>query len=399
MSRRPSSVPLLAAAALLLGSAWPARASDAPTGMPACDAYLAAYERCLRSPGVPESVRPDLLGNIADLRKTWQGMAARDARARQGIEAQCLQTHQTVRPQLVSAFKCDFPAPAGTPAQNAAAAEQDTILKANAYTGVQNTIVRFHPFARQLADYKRDNERVLRLGTKLGANAWYAFGIGDLDNVLPELEKAVAMPGAVPGVDEPAAALLAALRELNPTIKALDRYQTTRAFQDDKFAFAREQHPVLVSRMEGAVRTAEAFDTALFDRELARDEKRLASLTGDSPARALLVTSLAARRTVRQFEALAPKADTAAFQASLAALSSASRSLGGVLDAMTPPAHYGCTGYLRSIDELIGYGRDVARDIARGGNPTNPAEQFVTSYNRSVENLSTCTTDEARAKS
>ncbi|WP_283535760.1 hypothetical protein [Methylorubrum extorquens] len=62
---------------------------------------------------------------------------------------------------------------------------------------------------------------MLKLGTKLGANAWYHFGIVDFDGVIDELEKAVALPGVVPEVDAQAARLLATLCEVNPTLKAL----------------------------------------------------------------------------------------------------------------------------------------------------------------------------------
>lgn len=392
-----------------------------PVGVESCDAFLNAYAQCATSPGVPDAVRPNIRQGIGTMRESFRDALLRNEAARSTVAYQCAQAHEAVRKSMVDAFKCEFPAlpsasqallqaapPAAVaqaPARAAArvapsppSPEAEVVAKANAYTEVQNHLVRSHPLERQLAEYRRDNERVLKLGTKLGANAWYHFGIVDFDGVIDELEKATALPGAVPEVDPQAARLLAALRDLNPTLKALTRYQTTREFKEDGYKFAREQHPILVPKVEAAAKAMDAYGTALFERELARDERRMAALPEDAPARRLLATSLALRRAVQRFEALGPKADTAPFLAALGDVTSANRQLGATFDGMSPRANSSCTGYADTVARVIGHGRDVARDIKAKGDPSQPAQLFNDTYNRSVRDLESCQRNESRAR-
>ncbi|WP_375465361.1 DUF3829 domain-containing protein [uncultured Methylobacterium sp.] len=370
---------------------------------------------------MPEAVRPNIRQGINTLRDTFRAALAGDAATRPTVAHQCAQAHEAVRKSMIAAFTCDFPAP--PPASQAlltdpppataaqaparvraqvapppASPETQAVAKGNAYTEAQNHLVRSHPPERQLAEYRRDNERVLKLGTKLGANAWYHFGIVDFDGVIDELEKALALPGAIPEVDPQATRLLASLRELNPTLKALTRYQTTREFKEDGFRFAREQHPILVPRVEAAARAMDAYGTALFERELARDERRMAGLPEDAPARRLLATSLALRRAVRRFEALGPRADVAPFLAALGEVTDANRRLGATFDGMSPRANSSCTGYADTVALVIGHGRDVARDIRAKGDPSKPAQLFNDTYNSSVRDLESCQRSEGRAR-
>ena len=389
-----------------------------PVGVESCDAFLEAYTQCAASPGVPEAARPGIRQGINTMRESFRDSVLRNEAARPTVAYQCAQAHNAVRKSLIDAFKCDFPAAppasqsllqspppspgaarvAARPAATAQTPEAQAMAKANAYTEAQNHLVRSHPLEQQLADYRRDNERVLKLGTKLGANAWYHFGIVDFDGVVDELEKAVALPGVVPEVDAQAARLLAALREVNPTLKALTRYQTTREFKEDGYKFAREQHAILVPRVEAAAKAMDVYGTALFEREIARDERRLAALPEDAPARRLLSTSLTLRRAVRRFEALGPKADVAPFLAALGEVSNANRHLGTVLDGMSPKANSSCTGYTDTVASVIGHGRDVARDIRAKGDPGQPAQRFNETYNRSVRDLETCQKNESRVR-
>ena len=411
------------AAGLVAASITPAAAVTpvTPVGIESCDVFLAAYAQCAASPGVPETARPTIRQGINTLRGSFREAVGRNEAARPIVAQQCAQAHEAVRKSMVEAFRCDFPepppasqvllqtAPVAPPVQAAVrppvrtapptpSPEAQVVAKVNAYTEVQNHLVRSHPLERQLAEYRRDNERVLKLGTKLGANAWYHFGIVDFDGVTAELEQAVALPSAVPEIDPQALRLLTNLRELNPTLKALTRYQTTREFKEDGYRFAREQHPILVPRIEAAAKAMDAYGTALFDRELVRDERRVATLPEDSAARRLLVTSLALRRAVQRFEALGPKADTAPFLATLGELGNANRQLGVTFDGMSPKANSSCTGYADTVASVIGHGRDVARDIKARGDPSQPARLFNDAYNRSVRDLETCQRYESRAR-
>ncbi|TXM92678.1 DUF3829 domain-containing protein [Methylobacterium sp. WL30] len=392
-----------------------------PVSVESCDAFLAAYAQCVASPSVPDAVRPNIRQGINTLRESFREALARNEASRPIVAYQCAQAHESVRQSMVDAFKCEFPAlppasqvllqsppPTATttstgrapvrPAPSPPSLEAQEVAKVNAYTEAQNHLVRSHPLARQLAEYRRDNERVLKLGTKLGANAWYHFGIVDFDGVIDELEKATALPSGVPEVDPPAAWLLASLRELNPTLKALTRYQTTREFKEDGYKFAREQHPILVIRVEAAAKAMDAYGTALFERELVRDERRAAAMPQDAPARRLLATSLALRRAVQRFEALGPRADVAPFLAALGEVGNANRQLGATFDGMSPKANSSCTGYADTVASVIGHGRDMARDIRAKGDPSQPARLFNDTYNRSVRDLESCQRYEIRAR-
>lgn len=404
---------------LALATAVPAAAVTpvTPVGVESCDAFLAAYAQCAAGSSVPETVRPDIRQGVNTLRESFREALARNEAARPTVAYQCAQAHEAVRKSMVDAFRCDFPAlpsasqallqtqpPAAASAAKARppaappSLEAQEVTKVNAYTEAQNHLVRSHPLERQLAAYRRDNERVLKLGTRLGANAWYHFGIVDFDGVIDELEKAVALPGTIPEVDPQAGRLLAALRALNPTLKALTRYQTTREFKEDGFRFAREQHPILVPRVEAAAKAMDAYGTALFERELARDQRRAAALPEDASARRLLATSLALRRAVQRFEALGPKADVAPFLAALGEVANANRQLGATFDGMSPKANASCTGYADTVASVIGHGRDVVRDIRAKGDPSQPAQLFNDAYNRSVRDFESCQRYEARVR-
>ena len=423
---KPSALRLATAClAVCLGTPAAAVTPVTPVGIDSCDAFLDAYAQCAASPSVPETVRPNIRQGINGLRESFRGAVARNAAVRPTIALQCAQAHDTVRKSMVEAFKCDFPglppasqallqallqAPppavaartpdttSARPVPPPASSEAQAAAKADAYTEAQNHLVRSHPIERQLADYRRDNERVLKPKIKPGADAWYHFGIVDFDGVIGKLENAVAMPGAVPEVDAQAAGLLASLRTLNPTLKALTRYQTTRAFKEDGFRFAREQHPILVPQVEAAAKAMDAYGTALFDREMARDQRRAAALPEDAPARRLLDTSLALKRAVKRFEALGPKSDVAPFLAALGGVSTANRQLETTFDALTPKAESACTGYADTVARVIGHGRDVARDIKAKGDPSQAAQLFSDTYNRSVRDIETCIRNETRAR-
>lgn len=302
----------------LLGA--PARAQDsAPVGVEACDKFLAAYQQCAATPGLLPAARTSIEAALPSLRDNFRTSANASPRARATVAAQCLQVHDAMRKSLAETFKCDFSASANdeVPAQAAAPQppprraeparvdpEAATVAKSNAYTEVQNRIVTFHPIAKQLSEHQANNERVLRLGTKLGANAWYLFGISDFDNLIEQMEKAIALPGAIPEVDGAAGKLLAAMKEVNPTIKALERYQTTREFKEDGYKFAQAQNPILVAGMKGAIAAADGFENALFERGVARDERRLAAMPEGSLPRQILAVSLSTRRAVRRFSTL-----------------------------------------------------------------------------------------------
>lgn len=395
--------------------AW-AQPGPVPTGVPACDAFVTAYQQCVASPGVPAGARAAIQNGIVDLSKNFRDLAGSNDYARRTIATQCAQAHEATRTSMMAAFQCTFPPPDPALAQigptipldppkpapvrpaPTLTPEQQVTAKANAYVGVQNGIVSSHPMAKDLAEYQRNNERVLRLGTKLGDNAFYQFGIGNFDTTIDRLEAALAMPGTIPTIDQAATALLDAIRTLNPTIKTLNRYQETRAFRDDAYALAQSQHPVFVARMKAANTASDRFAEALSNREIALDQVRLAALPADSLARQLLATSLDLRKTLRRLDELDGSRNVTPFATALADVVTDSQALAISLDALRPKPDAYCTAYARRLDSMIGYGRDIARDIRAGSSPAQAAERFVTYYNDSLRDLANCQERDPRGR-
>lgn len=384
-----------------------------PVGIGVCDNFLAAYAQCAASAGVPGDARGAIQQGIESLRTSFRTAAAQGGPTRDSIRQQCVASHDMVRTRMIEAFKCDFPAAsampvvadaaveAPAPAKAAAAASDpanDVAKKVNAYTKVQNDIVETHPMGKQLAEHMRNNERVLKLGTKLGANAWYLFGIDDFDRQVSDLKAAMAMPGSVPEVDPKAAALLAALEAVNPTIKELYRYQKTRDFKEDGFKLAMAREKPLEDGMRGAMAASDAFSTALFDRRMAIDEARLAGLKSGSLPHGLLGTSLKTRVLLRRYDAMEKPGDVAAFLAALDEVRASNKALMATADELSPKADSSCANYSEALDALIGHGRDLARSIKAKQDPSDESAAFARDYNKSVDYYGQCLKAEARAR-
>ena len=402
---------LLAAVLATVGSVS-ARAEET-TGVAACDAFIAAYRRCVASGSIPSNVRPALNDGIASLIANFKEAASNEY-GRRGIAGTCLTVHQSTRRSLTETFKCDFPdadttlaqvpptAPITPPAERRArtaapsSAEEQLAAKEQAYIAVHNDLVSSQPMSKIVADFKRSNERVLQLGDKMGANGWFSFGVNDFDRPIEMLEAAIALPGALPGIDQTAADLLGKLKAVNPVVKALDQYQTTREFKEDGYKFAQQQAPIFIARMTEADAAEDRFSDALDERDMARDSAKIARLPDGSPPRLLLVTTMDARRAVKHLQALAPNDKGATLAEKMAALSADNRALAAALNGLSPKPNSYCISYSKTIDTLIGAGRDIARDLKGGSEWQRSSERFITSYNNSIEEAAKCQRNEAR---
>ena len=390
------------------GQAAPAQAATemGGTGVPACDSLVAAYARCIASPGVPEATRNGLRQSADAILAAPRTPGAGEQRARL-----CTMTHEQMRQAMVTAFACDFPpAPATAPATAPALAPPNpaaqTEAKAAAYAGVRREMAEAHNLAKDLTEYLQGNRLVL--GPKPGGQNFFYFGVGSFDRTIARLSAAVALPGEVPDVDPAAAALLAALQELNPMVAALTRYQSTRAFQDDGMTFARAQNPSFVARMEAAAAAARRFDDAVSSRAMAQDEERVGRLAKGSPAQRLLATSLSLRRAMRRYQVLQPDGAKAIppslvkevppFQDALRELQDNNAALAATLAGMSPPADPSCAGFSRAVDDLIGSGRGMVRGAQPGPGPAAPSEGFARSYASTAATLEVCAAGEARMR-
>ena len=385
-----------------------------PVGIGVCDNFLAAYSQCAASSAVPESARSAIQQGIDGMRTSFRSAAGQSAAAREAIRQQCVSSHEMVRTRMMEAFKCEFPAAsampvvadapvtAAAPVAKAAAVADDPALavakKVNAYTKVQNDIVETHPMGKQLAEHMRNNERVLKLGTKLGANAWYLFGIDDFDRQISDLKEAMAMPGSVPEVDPAAAGLLSAMEAVNPVIKELYRYQKTRDFKEDGFKLAMAREKPLEDGMRGAMAASEAFSTALFERRMGIDEARLAGLKTGSLAHGLLGASLKTRVLLRRYDAMEKPGDVPVFLTALDEVRASNKALMGVADGLSPKANSYCADYSEALDALIGHGRDLAGSVKAKRDASDEAAAFARDYNKSVDYYAQCLKAEPRAR-
>ncbi len=393
----------------------PALAEDAASvGIGTCDNFLTAYAQCLQSPGVPSDAKAAIQQGIDNLRDSFRNAAAQGPSARSSIGQQCTSSHEMVRARMIEAFKCEFPAasampvvadmpaPEPAPATPMTKAATDPAVevarKVNAYTKVHNDIVDTHPMGKQLAEHIRNNERVLKLGTKLGANAWYLFGIDDFDRQIADLKEAMALPGLVPEIDPAAAALVSAMETVNPVIQMLYRYQKTRDFKQDGFKLAMAQEKPLEDGMRGVMAASDGFSKALFERRMKIDERRVEAMPAGSLAQTLLSTSLKTRVLLRQYDTLGKPADVPAFVAALDAVRTSNRTLMEVAGAMSPKANSYCAEYSEALDALIGHGRDLAEAVKVKQRSGDASEAIARDYNHSVDYYSKCLKEETRAR-
>ena len=392
----------------------PALAEEsASIGIGTCDNFLTAYAQCVQSPGVPSDAKAAIQQGIDNLRATFRSAAAQGPSARSSIGQQCTSSHELVRARMIEAFKCDFPpasampvvadAPASEPApapvtKAAVDPAVESARKVNAYTKVHNDIVETHPMGKQLAEHIRNNERVLKLGTKLGANAWYLFEIDDFDRQIADLKEAMALPGPVPEIDPAASALVSAMETVNPVIQTLYRYQKTRDFKQDGFKLAMAQEKPLEDGMRSVMAASDGFSKALFERRMKIDERRVDAMAAGSLAQTLLSTSLKTRLLLRQYDSLGKPADVPAFVAAIDAVRTSNRTLMEVTGAMSPKANSYCAEYSEALDSLIGHGRDLADAVKAKQSAGDASAAFARDYNSSIDYYAKCLRDEARAR-
>ena len=376
-----SRPPLLATLLLLLPTA--AWAQD--TGVPACEAFLKAYAQCAATAKGPEMMRSGIAQAVDTMRSSYLEDAKRGNVGLRRLAARCPSEHELVRTSITKNVECDFPAAAPTAAPVLDTQELVT-EKVNAWVDAQNFIVQWEKFDQQLVNYQGVYDRLPKPGAKVGANTSYNFPLSGYDQLIERLQKAAAMQASVPGVDEAGGRLLAALEPLNPLIIRLKRYRDTRGFQEDGFALARELHPAVLRGMQDASKAAVLFSSALSEREMARDERLVTTLPEGSLPKLMLQTSLAARRVLREQDALEPKGDTKALAAAVAALAAGNSALHDKLDAARPKPDSSCMRTAEDMDSMVGKGRE----IAGSGRKTATSNELIRAYNNGVDHMSSC---------
>ncbi len=384
----------LARAALLCVFAAPALAQPGPIGVAECDTFIAAYQTCARTPGLPDDRRATVQEGVDTLTTTLKTQAGRWF-GRGDMSKECLQLHATLRRSMVASYKCDFPTNAAVTAADATqqadgaspeqSAERQRIAKENAYTATQNNFLARYKLSSYESEYLTDNRAVLTEGAKLPASPRFFFPVPTIDTATQSLADAVALPGTVPDIDPAANTLLAAMQTLAPIVSKLERYQTTQAYEDDHFKLARETTPAFLAALKATVQAAAAYQRALGQHEIARDQARIKSLPEGSLEQRLVQTSLAARGTVTAYRDLT-RSNTAPFAEALGTLNT----VGGTLAEAVKGADSACVIYSSGIDRLVGEGRDLLREMRGTSDPSRAAEGFISQYNTAVDDLNRC---------
>ncbi|PYS74071.1 MAG: hypothetical protein DMF69_03035 [Acidobacteria bacterium] len=80
-------------------------ASAGDVGVPECDAFIKAYEACVKEK-VPAQVRPQFESTLATWRKTWHDQAA-NPQIRAGLVTACKSAHEQAKTTM-KAYNCTF---------------------------------------------------------------------------------------------------------------------------------------------------------------------------------------------------------------------------------------------------------------------------------------------------
>jgi hypothetical protein len=89
-----------------VAAARPAAADS--TGVPACDAFLAVYEQCVRD-RVPESERSEMLASIETTRATYRRLhTSTTLRVRPDLDAVCKETRARTAEFMARIYGCTF---------------------------------------------------------------------------------------------------------------------------------------------------------------------------------------------------------------------------------------------------------------------------------------------------
>ena len=371
---------LLAAA---LAATTPALAQS--TGVPACEAFLQAYAQCAATAAGPDLLRSGVAQAVESLRSSYREEAKRGNVGLRRLAERCPVEHELVRTSLTKNVQCTFPAPAPAAAPTLDP-KQEEAEKFSAWIEASNYMVKWEKFPKQLADYQEAYAQIPKAGGKTRTDASYRYSPSDYDGLVDRLRKATAMRAPIPAVDEAGARLLETLVTLGPVARRLKRYRDTREFEVDGFALAREQHPAMLRGLTEAVAAADAFTTALGERERIRDEALLASLPDASIPKLMLQASLAARRALREHEATAAKGDPRTFGDAVAALRTADDALHDKLETTSPKPDSACTRVAEDLDAMVGRGRE----LARAPRSVDTANAFIGAYNDGVEHMDRC---------
>lgn len=270
-------------------------------------------------------------------------------------------------------------------------AEQRESDKLNAYVEAYNRLLSRHPFHKNLADYLDDNPALKKSSGKIDD---YSVPFGDVEDELKTLNDAIALPGALPGVDEKAKALAATLQTLDPILKDAQSYESTKRYLTDNGAHARELNQPLIDGLQAADAAMDALADQIKVQTRKRNEARLAETKPGTVEHERLNVMLRLKDLDAALDQAMddPKA-APAFGEAIASLDTANQALGELKpDPKAEPAWDPvCKMFKQSVDDVIGQAREVQTDMGNGDHHLGEAaDTLLTKGNDAIDKANDC---------
>lgn len=247
------------------------------------------------------------------------------------------------------------------PAQSSA--EQQEIAKYNAYVEIANGLNT--PFAKELADYQEYREPAVTSGKKLD-NYSVASSL-TVTRVKEKLDKATALPFAMPEIDAPAKSFDEALVKFEPINAELSNYAESKGYLADDGKKAREQNAAYVAALTEVVKAETAFLSGIQQRDEINTQAAFDKAQKDTEDYYRAGLILNAKRAVRLsdaiFENQGSKDAVAPFRASLDQAAAMADGLDKKTRERMPS---GCAASMTAINDFLAQGRTVIQHAEKG---------------------------------
>jgi len=264
------------------------------------------------------------------------------------------------------------------------------------YAAAQDDLAN-HPFDREVQQYDEVNSAALAASIpgRRGAvpMTYYRNPSSPVSPIISLLTEAQAIQADLGPLDASATKLLAALNALNPTIKDMNTYISSRQIDTDGGAKAREFDPIYHAQMKDAQAAEAEFSHALSVRKLESDRAKLATMKPDSIEYNLNSTFFATRTAADHLEEAVgdpdPKDAVAAFVSSIPAIETANAGLTKALAAASGPLD-SCKSYNAKTTHLIATGQETAKDPFGRLPHETKLQAFIGEYNGTIPDLNGC---------
>lgn len=242
-------------------------------------------------------------------------------------------------------------------------AEQQEIAKYNAYVEVANGLNT--PFAKELADYQAYREPAVKSGKKL--DDYSVASPLTVTRIKERIDKATALPFAMPEIDAPAKSFEEALAKFEPIDSDLSNYADSKGYLADDGKKAREQNAAYVAALTEVVKAETAFLSGIQKRDEINTQAAFDKAPKDTEeyyrAGLILNSRKAVRLSDAVFEKQGAKEAAEPFRASLDQVAAMADGLDKKTREKTPN---GCAATMKTINDFLAQGRTVIQQAENG---------------------------------